>query len=96
LYGIVNMKTTAKLKITIIRQYLVIHNTVNPSEGLPDLVSSVVDPHHFYAAPSSASGENFDAAPALAPTLRYSKPKFFKGLKVNIKSDILFSSDSVS
>jgi hypothetical protein len=46
---------------------------------------SVAEPHHFYAAP----GENFDAAPApvapapaLAPTLLYSKAKFLKRTKV--------------
>jgi hypothetical protein len=50
-----------------------------------------VEPHHFYAAP--AKGEKFDAAPAPAPTLLYSKPNFLKGIKVNVMSDILFSSD---
>jgi hypothetical protein len=40
---------------------------------------SVAEPHHFSAAP----GKNFDAAPAPAapapaPTLLYSKAKFFK------------------
>jgi hypothetical protein len=42
---------------------------------------SVVEPHHFSAAP----GENFDvapAAPAPAPTLLYSKAKFLKRTKV--------------
>jgi hypothetical protein len=39
--------------------------------------NSVVEPHHFYAAP--APGKNFDAAPAApAPTLLYSKAKFLK------------------
>jgi hypothetical protein len=36
---------------------------------------SVAEPHHFYAAPAPAPGENFDAAPAPAapaPTLLYS------------------------
>jgi hypothetical protein len=43
--------------------------------------SSVVEPHHFYAAP--APGKNFDAAPvAPAPTLFYSKAKFLKRTKV--------------
>jgi hypothetical protein len=49
------------------------------------LISSVAEPHHFYAAP----GENFDAtlalaapAPAPAPTLLYSKAKFLKRTKV--------------
>jgi hypothetical protein len=37
---------------------------------------SVAEPHHFYAAP--APGKNFDAAPAPAPTLLYSKAKFLK------------------
>jgi hypothetical protein len=54
----------------------------------------VAEPHHIYADP--APGENFDDVPvAMAPTLLYSKPKIFEGIKVNIRSDILFSSDSV-
>jgi hypothetical protein len=47
-------------------------------------------------------GENFIVAPdpatstpTPAPTLLYSKPKLLKGVKVNIRSHILFSSDSV-
>jgi hypothetical protein len=52
------------------------------------LFTSVAEPHHFYAAP--APGKNFDPAPAClasapaclasapAPTLLYSKAKFFK------------------
>jgi hypothetical protein len=40
-------------------------------------ISSVAEPHHIYAAP--APGKNFDAALAPAPTLLYSKAKFFKG-----------------
>jgi hypothetical protein len=43
-------------------------------------VTSVAEPHHFYAAP--APSENFDAAPAPAPTLLYSKAKFLKRTKV--------------
>jgi hypothetical protein len=40
-------------------------------------LSSVAEPHHFYAAP--APGKNFDAAPAApASTLLYSKAKFLK------------------
>jgi hypothetical protein len=42
-------------------------------------MSSVAEPHHFYAAP--APGKNFDAAPAAlvpAPTPLYSKAKFLK------------------
>jgi hypothetical protein len=42
--------------------------------------TSVAEPHHFYAAP--APGKNFDAAPAPAPTLLYSKAKFLKRTKV--------------
>jgi hypothetical protein len=42
------------------------------------IISSVAEPHHFYAAP--APGKNFDAAPA--PTLLYSKAKFLKLTKV--------------
>jgi hypothetical protein len=49
------------------------------------LVSSVAEPHHFYAAP--APGKNFDAAPAPAapapaPTLFYSKAKILKRTKI--------------
>jgi hypothetical protein len=62
------------------------------------VIPSVAEPHQFYSAP--APGENFDAAPAPAapapaPTLLYIRPKFLKGIKVNIKSDILFYSFSV-
>jgi hypothetical protein len=46
----------------------------------PVLLSSVAEPHHLYAAP--APGKNFDAAPAPAPTLLYSKAKFLKRTKV--------------
>jgi hypothetical protein len=48
------------------------------------VLSSVAEPHHFYAAPAPvpAPGENFDAAPAApAPTLLYSKAKFLKRTK---------------
>jgi hypothetical protein len=39
------------------------------------ILSSVAEPHHFYAAP----GKNFDAAPAApALTLLYSKGKILK------------------
>jgi hypothetical protein len=41
---------------------------------------SVVEPYHFYAAPTPAQGENFEAAPA--PTVLYSKAKFLKRTKV--------------
>jgi hypothetical protein len=44
------------------------------------VISSVAEPHHFYAAPTP--GKNFDAAPAPAPTLLYSKAKFLKRTKV--------------
>jgi hypothetical protein len=37
---------------------------------------SAAEPHHFYAAPAQAPGKNFDAAPAPAPTLLYSKANF--------------------
>jgi hypothetical protein len=54
---------------------------------------SVVELHHFYAA--LAPGKNFHAAPATpAPPLQR-RSKFLKGIKVNIRSDILFSSYSV-
>jgi hypothetical protein len=46
------------------------------------ILSSVAEPHYFYAAP--APGKNFDAAPAdpaPAPTLLYSKAKFLKRTK---------------
>jgi hypothetical protein len=47
-----------------------------------NIEASVAEPHHFYAAP--APSKNFDAAPApaLAPTLLYSKAKFLKLTKV--------------
>jgi hypothetical protein len=50
-------------------------------------VSSVAEPHHFYAALDPAPGKIFDAvpapaAPAPAPTLLYSKKKFLKRTKV--------------
>jgi hypothetical protein len=53
--------------------------------ALSEVDSSVAEPHHFYAAPAPAPGENFDAAPAApapAPTLQYSKAKFLKRTKV--------------
>jgi hypothetical protein len=42
------------------------------------IYTSVAEPHHFYAAlaPAPAPGENFDAAPAPASTLLYSKANF--------------------
>jgi hypothetical protein len=44
--------------------------------------SDAEPPHHFYAAPEPAPepapGKNFDAAPAPATTLMYSKAKFLK------------------
>jgi hypothetical protein len=51
-------------------------SVINDSITLVWIVISVVEPHHFYAAP--APGDNFDAAPAPAPTLLYSKAKFLK------------------
>jgi hypothetical protein len=54
---------------------------------------SVAEPHIFYAA--QALGDNVDAAPA--PALLYSRSKCLKRIKVtgNIRSDILFPSDSL-
>jgi hypothetical protein len=52
-------------------------------EAVLSFLCSVAEPHHFYAAP--APGKKFDAAPAapaLAPTLLYSKAKFLKLTKV--------------
>jgi hypothetical protein len=52
--------------------------------------------HYFYVAPGP--GKNFNTAPspaALAPTLLNSKQKNFKVIKVNIRIDIFFTSDSV-
>jgi hypothetical protein len=54
----------------------------------PFIFPSFAELHHFYAAP--APGKNFDVASAPAPTLLYSRPKFFKDIKVNIRSDIFF------
>jgi hypothetical protein len=48
----------------------------------PQPITSVAEPHHFYAAPDPC--RNFDAAPAApapAPTLLYSKTKFLKRTK---------------
>jgi hypothetical protein len=50
----------------------------------------------FYAAP--APSEIFYAAPAVpapAPILLYSKQQKFKGIQISIRTDIIFSSDSV-
>jgi hypothetical protein len=59
----------------------------NPPDNctsLPEVIpTSVAEQHHF------------DAAPAPAPSLLYSREKFLKGIKVNIRSDILFSFYSV-
>jgi hypothetical protein len=44
------------------------------------LLVSVAEPHHFSAAP--APDENFDAAPAPAPTLLFSIANFLKRTKV--------------
>jgi hypothetical protein len=50
-------------------------------------IISVAEPHHFYASP----GKNCDAAPpARAPTLLYGKPRFLKGIKVNISVGLTF------
>jgi hypothetical protein len=58
-------------------------------------LASVAEPHHLYAAP--APGINFDAAPAPAPTLRYSKAQFLKRTEVYtpVETTISFSYDSV-
>jgi hypothetical protein len=50
----------------------------------------VVEPQKYDAAP--APSENFGAAPAPAPTLLNSWPKFLKEIKVNKRSNNLFSS----
>jgi hypothetical protein len=52
---------------------------------------SVVEPHHFCAAP--APDKNFDAAPAPAPTLLYSMPSFWKQTKVNLSVCATLSSE---
>jgi hypothetical protein len=58
--------------------------------------TGVAEPHHFYAAPALALGESLDAAPvAPSPSLLYSRSEFFKGVKGNLGSDILFPSDSL-
>jgi hypothetical protein len=52
-----------------------------PTPSDKPLISSVAEPHHYYAA--SVPGKNFDAAPAApASTLLYSKTKFLKRTKV--------------
>jgi hypothetical protein len=47
-----------------------------------EVITIVAEPHHFYAVP--ASGKNFDAAPAPAPTLLYciARQKFENELKL--------------
>jgi hypothetical protein len=61
---------------------------MNGMKHFIQLISSVAEPHHFYAAPDAAPGKNFDAAPAApvtpaqAPTLLYWKAKFLKQTKV--------------
>jgi hypothetical protein len=47
-------------------------------DSQPIDTTSVVDPHHFYAAP--ARSKNFDTAPA--PTLLHSKAKVLKRTEV--------------
>jgi hypothetical protein len=42
------------------------------SLDFPHVMTSVGEPHHFYAAQAPVLGTNFDAAPASAPTLLYS------------------------
>jgi hypothetical protein len=59
----------------VLKNYQKILNGVGGySLGIVNHLISVAEPHHFYAAP--ALGKNFDAAPAPAPTLLYSKTKF--------------------
>jgi hypothetical protein len=55
------------------------------------VASSVVEQHHFNAA--LALCENFDADPATAPYLKYTKPTFWKQTKDNLKVGAMFSSD---
>jgi hypothetical protein len=57
------------------------------------LETSVAEPHNFYAVPAPGLCENFNAAPA--STLLYNRSKFLKGIKVNLRTDILFTSDYV-
>jgi hypothetical protein len=49
-------------------------------KAINNVENSVAEPHNFYATP--AADKIFDAAPAPAPTLRYSKAKFLKLTKV--------------
>jgi hypothetical protein len=77
----------------------VLRSNISPNlhdVGTPEYhkdTNSVAEPHHFDAAPAPAPGENFDAAPA--PTLLNKRSKFYKGVKGNKRSQILFSSDSL-
>jgi hypothetical protein len=50
------------------------------NSGTVTVQRSVAEPHLFYAA--RAPGENFDASPAPAPTLLYSKANFIHMLKL--------------
>jgi hypothetical protein len=48
----------------------------------------IVKQCYFYAAP--VPGKNFDAAPAPAPTLLYSKEKFLKRTKIETHIETIF------
>jgi hypothetical protein len=65
-----------------VEQSYSIFNHSFSSSGRCDFIlsekSSVVEPHHFYAAP----GKNFDVAPAPTLPVLYIKAKFLKRPKV--------------
>jgi hypothetical protein len=69
--------------------------TVDFSFSLDDVLTSVAEPHHFYAAPAPAPGKNLDAAPAPAPTLLFSKAKFLNQLMFKHILKLSCSYDSV-
>jgi hypothetical protein len=48
------------------------------------ILNSVAEPHPFYVV--AAPRGKYDAAPAPAPTLLYTKPTFFSKKEININS----------
>jgi hypothetical protein len=68
------------MKITINKKSIDFSKVDNDKSASHNILTSVVESHHFYAAPAQAPGKIFDAAPA--PPLLYSKTKILKRTKV--------------